>query len=88
MEKIFHVYLEDYEAEFFFDNKGQLLCGWACNDAHWRSEYMNPLLNRLGFEIDYIFEPKEFPEIYWKAHELATDWWGPIDNGDETEEHY
>lgn len=92
MEKIFHVYLEDYEGEFWFNNKGEFLQGWACNDANWRSEYMNPLLESLGFEVVSIYEPDKFSEIYYKAEELASDWWGPLDNGDEQEdeqeEHY
>jgi hypothetical protein len=49
---IYHVYAEVFgEYDFFFDEKGNELCHWHLNDAHWRSEYMNPLLTALGIEL-------------------------------------
>ena len=89
MNTIVHVYVEEYEADFFFRNK-VLLTGWSCNDANWRHEYMSPLLVRLGFTVVSIFEPDEKLEHDYYSHalELATDWWGPIYSGDEQEEHY
>lgn len=32
-----------------FTSEGKLLGGWALNDAHWRSEYMNSVFESLGF---------------------------------------
>jgi hypothetical protein len=88
MSVLFHVYLEDYEAELWFDNKGDYLYGWACNDANWRGEYMNPLMERLGFSVVSVFAANEYPEIYWKAYDMAAEFWGTIDSGDEQEDHY
>jgi hypothetical protein len=52
MTKVFYVYYEDeWEAEGFFDANGRLLACWSRNDADWRSEYMNPLLEELGFKV-------------------------------------
>jgi hypothetical protein len=51
--KITHVYVcdDDGEMEGMFDDQGELLAGWLMDDAHWRSEYMNGLLEALGHEI-------------------------------------
>lgn len=51
--KITHVYVcdDDGEMEGFFDDQGRLLAAWCLNDAHWRNEYMDGLLESLGHEI-------------------------------------
>jgi hypothetical protein len=40
------------EVQAFFKD-GELLAAWSSNDANWRSEYMDPLLEELGWEIEY-----------------------------------
>lgn len=40
------------EMQFFFDAKHNLLHYWACNDANWRAEYMDPLMKALGFKME------------------------------------
>lgn len=55
--KLYHVVLEaTCEAEAWFDESGKLLAGWTMNDAHWRGEYMNPLLEALGYNIKQVYE--------------------------------
>ncbi len=52
MKKIYHINVSVIgEQDFFFDSKGKILAYWDCNDANYRSEYMNPLLNKLGYEV-------------------------------------
>ena len=51
MKTIYHVFIDDSEAEGFFDEKGKLLDYWYLNDADWRSEYFNPVFKKLGIEI-------------------------------------
>lgn len=59
MPKLFHAQYEDeFEAEGFFDEKGKMLQGWHGNDANWRGEYMDPLLEKLGYEVVYSSDPK------------------------------
>jgi hypothetical protein len=45
-----HVYIDEFELEGFYLD-GKYLQGWCANDAHWRSEYMDPLIEALGFKI-------------------------------------
>lgn len=57
MTIIYHIaYCDEYEADAFFDTKHKLLAAWSMNDANWRSEYMNPLLEALGVEVVQIEE--------------------------------
>lgn len=39
------------ENQFFFDDYGNLLGWWTCNDASWRHEYMNPMMKALGIDV-------------------------------------
>ncbi len=39
------------EVEGFFDERGSHLASWSVNDASWRGEYMNRLLQALGFAV-------------------------------------
>jgi hypothetical protein len=61
MKKIYHVYACDEETggevEGMFDEKFDLLWGWALNDAQWRREYMDGFIARLGFTVTHA--PKE-----------------------------
>lgn len=66
--RIFHVYSERYEAEAFFVN-GEMLHYWHCNDANWRPEYMNPLIEKLfghRYDIKTIWEDSKLHEIFEK----------------------
>lgn len=51
MQKI--VWVSD-GGDFFFTPEGLLLGGWQEGDAHWRHEYMAPLLRTLGFEVELL----------------------------------
>jgi hypothetical protein len=55
MSKIYYVYDEGDdehgEIDGFFNEEGNLIHAWACNDAIWRPEYQTPLLEKLGFEV-------------------------------------
>lgn len=49
--KIYHVILEDDdvgECEGFYAEDEKLITQWSLNDAHWRGEYMESLLEYLG----------------------------------------
>lgn len=63
MQKIFIVYVEEEgEIEGAFDEEGNLLHWWCCNDASWRNEYFSPLMKQLGYEFvhsdDEVLEAK------------------------------
>lgn len=63
MTKLIHLsYCDEYEAEGFFTESGELLQAWSLNDANWRSEYMDPLLQALGFEVERIYD-NDNPEL-------------------------
>lgn len=52
MKKIYFVRVQGVgEAQGFFSEDGEYLAGWDCNDGYWHTEYMNPLITALGFEI-------------------------------------
>jgi len=54
MKTITHICLGDNDVgdvEGFFDEAGNLIHSWAMNDASWRSEYMDPLLEKLGIRV-------------------------------------
>lgn len=54
MLTIYHVSLCDDEVgevEGFFDESGSLLATWSLNDANWRGEYQNSLLEALGIQV-------------------------------------
>lgn len=40
------------ETEGMFDSDGTLLDFWSCNDACYRSEYFNPFMNKLGYNVE------------------------------------
>jgi len=61
-KKIIYTYYYDGDAgemDAFFNEKFKLLEYWSCDDANWRSEYMNPLLETLGIEVKHLPE-KQF----------------------------
>lgn len=49
------------EMDVFFDKNG-LIHWWHCNDASYRSEYMNPLMRALGVQMVYV--EKLPPKVY------------------------
>jgi hypothetical protein len=52
MPKITIVYTEEWgEAEAAFDEKGEMIHYWSCNDATWRGEYFEPLFEHFGIEF-------------------------------------
>jgi FMN phosphatase YigB (HAD superfamily) len=71
MRKLYISYPEDDLIEGMFDVDGTLLDAWSPNDANWRSEYLNPFMRKLGFEIcdapDWMDD---------KLRRYAMEWWG------------
>lgn len=63
------------EADAFFEIiKGQhlrMLAGWFHNDAHWWHEYMDGLLESLGYTLQDL--PAKFDK---KARETFMDYFG------------
>ena len=52
MRTIYIIGIEDVgEVEGAFDDKGELLDTWCCNDATWRHEYFEGLMNALGVTV-------------------------------------
>jgi hypothetical protein len=39
------------EVQAMFDEDKNLIDYWWTNDGNWRSEYFNPFMNKLGFDI-------------------------------------
>lgn len=63
------VYSQDYgEIEGVFDENDNLIHTWDCNDATWRHEYFNPLLEKLGFKVIDSFDKKLIKKLIkaWK----------------------
>jgi hypothetical protein len=55
MKKIYHAFCEIFgEQDFFFNEDFKLIHWWDKNDATWREEYMNPLMEKLGIKINNI----------------------------------
>lgn len=48
---LYYVRIDEDEIEGFFDEAGGFVAAWCINDAHWRHEYMNPLLYSLGYNV-------------------------------------
>lgn len=58
------------ECQIFFDEKGDIIAAWVCNDANYRPEYMNCLLWALGYQVEQGLELTQ-------AHkEKVFDWFG------------
>jgi hypothetical protein len=51
--KVFMVYDDGDEGEIegAFDADGNLLDTWCNNDAHWRDEYFDGFMKKLGIEV-------------------------------------
>ncbi len=59
--RIFNVYDcgDEGEIEGMFDDKGNLLGWWSCNDGNWRGEYFDGFLSKLGIEVVYDSDDEE-----------------------------
>lgn len=85
MRIIKHVYVESCgEIEGFFNDKGELLESWSCNDATWRGEYFDGLFLTLGIKIEYP-KGKELKELKKKLIDWAKESFG-LDEDDTYEE--
>lgn len=54
MPNLVHVYDEEIygENEAFYDaDTDELIHEWNCNDASWRSEYLEPIFEHYGFNF-------------------------------------
>lgn len=68
------------EADGFFeivDGKVELVDCWSCNDAMWRDEYMNGILEWAGVKLERL--PVKYKR---EAEKLIEKAWG-LDYGDE-----
>ena len=45
---------EDRELQAAFDKDDNLLHFWYLNDANWRHEYLDPLMNAVGIKIKQV----------------------------------
>lgn len=39
------------ENNIVFDDKFKVITAWSCNDATWRDEYFQPLMDYLGVKV-------------------------------------
>jgi hypothetical protein len=69
------------EMEGMFDESGKMLGSWCLNDAHWRGEYMEGFLEKLGIVVKDL--PNKFKT---KALEQIADCYGFDMNEAESEE--
>ena len=60
------------EVEGVFDDEGNLLDFWCCNDATWRNEYFSGFMATLGF--DCVSSSDE--NLINRLCEAASDAWG------------
>ena len=61
MKKAYLMYCEDDNGEYelWFDESKELIGGYFCNDASWRSEYFDGILHVLGVNVkDYSYSRK------------------------------
>ena len=73
MSTIYHVILDDDdvgEVEGFYKD-GELLSTWCANDARWRNEYMDSLLDSLGFTV---VSPDVDSPLYDKLKKEWSPW--------------
>jgi hypothetical protein len=85
LKKIYFASVEDVgEVEGMFDEKGELIDTWCCNDGTWRGEYFDHFIKYLGAEIFYYYNtPKALRE---KMENALREHWGEDDYIDEDEE--
>lgn len=75
MKTIYRAFSEEAgEVEGMFDENGELLGIWSCNDASWRNEYFSPFMKRLGITIE-----RATPEMEQRLYDKANEMWGPFE---------
>ena len=63
------------EVQGFFDEAGNVVDFWSCNDANWRGEYFDGLLSKLGYDVKYPKGKKEL-ELTNVLRATAAKEWG------------
>lgn len=69
LPKIYHTQLCDDDAgevEGVFNEAGELLSWWACNDASLRPEYMRGLFTALGYDLRRISDVPAAKRKKWE----------------------
>lgn len=69
MTTIYFAQYDGFEVEGFYNEAGELLHTWCCNDATWRSEYLNPLMTKLGITVDMSGKHDDDLKAYWIEQE-------------------
>lgn len=73
MKIIYCIYISNDdlgEIQVFADKDGKILASWHLNDASWRGEYMDRLLEKLGYEVKHR-APKTIHKIVLTTLTLA-----------------
>lgn len=71
-QKVLIVFSEKHgECEGAFDEHGNLLDFWSCNDASWRNEYFSPFLKKLGIET----QESDSPSLRKKLEKAVKKAW-------------
>jgi hypothetical protein len=60
------------EIEGAFDENGELLSFWSCNDATWRNEYFGPFMKKLGIKTVSSSDSN----LTKRLEEAAEEMWG------------
>lgn len=72
MKKAYIMYCCDDNGEYqlWFDETKNLISGYFCNDANWRSEYFDKIFKQLGVEIETLKYDKKI------AKKSSKSLWG------------
>lgn len=72
---LYHVFTEDYgEWDVFFDGADNIVTYWHCNDANWRPEYMNPLVEYFSGRINEISSDSKEGKRLLRIARKELDW--------------
>ena len=71
MKTLYFVFSEEYgEVEGMFDDKENLLDFWFGNDATWRVDYFEGVMNKIGYTVKRANKQLE-KRLLKKLHEQA-----------------
>ncbi len=74
-KKVYCVFIESPEMQAMFDEKGELLDFWFCNDASWRTEYFSGFMSKMGIEVIDRIQDKKFKlKLEAKLKKIAEDY--------------
>lgn len=78
MTKLVHLGVcdDDCECDAFFNESGEILHVIDGSDGVWDTEYMTPLLEKLGFEVEFVDGQGEWRDQYPQYFKALNEWFG------------